>query len=189
MLLLKTPGEEAVGISRVAIEKATMIMGQASELPLADELSGILDERGPAIVVTYRSHHSRFAYGGSTLNGFLGILADWFLTQDVFPSLGRCPVDLQVQPVGRSYADRLHLGIGDHRTPVSGVALEAKALLGGLRTRFYSVGADKESRDNAALMKPVRNGTIRAAMHFAHPAHANHADTDGTCHGDTSNLV
>ncbi len=152
-------------------------------------MAGILDERSPAIVVADGGQHPRFAGGGNTLDGFLWILADRFLTQDVFPSLGRCPVDFQVHVVGCSHADGLNLGIGNHRTPVGGVALEAKALLGGLCTRFYCVGADNEPGENPTLMKTVRNGAIRAAMYFTHPAHANHTDTDGTCHGDTSNVV
>ena len=182
LLLLKAPGEEAIGVARITIEKATVIMGYASQFPLGYELLGILDERRPAIVVADESQHPSLAGGGGTLDGFLRIPADRFFTQDVFSSLSRRPVDFQVHAIGRSHADGLNGGIGDHRAPVGRGALEAKALLGGLGTCFHLVGADNQLGGNPALMKTIWNGAIRAAVHFTHPAHANHPDTDCTCH-------
>ena len=164
-------------------------MGQASQFPLGDELPGILDERRPAIVVADEGQHHSLAGGGCTLDGFLRILADRFLTQGVFPGPGRRPVDFQVHAVGRSHVDDLNCGISDHLTPVGCVALEAKTLLGSLSAGLHRVGADNEPGENPALMKTIWNGAIRAAVHFAHPPHANHTDTDCACHCDTSNVV
>src|SRR5436305_3642400 len=189
MLLLKAPGEEAVGVSCVAVEKATMIMGQASQLPFTDKLACILDERSPAIVVADGGYHPGFTGGSSTPDGFLWIFANWFLAEDVFASLRCCPVDFQMHPIWGSHANGFDLGVGNDGTPVGGIALEAKALLGGSRTCFYGIGADNEPRLNATFIKTVWNGAIRATMHFAHPTHANHPDTDSTCHDDTSNVV
>src|SRR5438105_6451060 len=87
VLLLKTPGEKAVGVACITVEKAAMIMGQLSQFPLGDELSGILDERCPAIVVADEGQYPSLASSGGTLDSFLRILADRFLTQDVFASL------------------------------------------------------------------------------------------------------
>ena len=144
VFLLKAPGEEAIGVARITIEKATVIMGHASQFPLGYELPGILDERCPAIVVADEGQHPGLAGGGGTLDGFLRIPADRFFTQDVFSSLSRRPVDFHVHAIGRSHADGLNGGIGDHRAPVGRGAHEAKTLLGGLGTCFHLVGADNE---------------------------------------------
>jgi hypothetical protein len=48
---------------------------------------------------------------------------------------------------------------------------------------IHRVGADDQSGLNPAAVKTIRNGTIGPTMHFAHPAHADHTDANGTCHG------
>ena len=74
-------------------------------------------------------------------------------------------------------------------TTYASVEQEAKALLGSLRTRLHRVSTDNEPGENPALMKSIRNGPVRAAVNFAHPTHANHSDTDSTCHSDTFHVV
>src|SRR5437588_631359 len=64
----------------IAVEKATMIMGHPSQFAIGDELPGILDERSPAIVVANESQHSGRVGGSGTLDGFLRIPANRFLT-------------------------------------------------------------------------------------------------------------
>src|SRR5215469_3514610 len=189
LLLLKAPGEEAVGITRIAVKKATMIVSQSPQSPLSDKLPGVLDEWRPAIVVADKRQHPSLASSSGTLDGFLGIPSDWFLTQDVFPRLGRGPVNLQVHPIGRSHVDDLNCRVGDHLMPIGRGALKTKTLLGCLYARLHCIGAGNQSWDNPAFMKTVWYGAIRAAMYLAHPAHANHPDTDGTCHGHPSILL
>src|SRR5579875_4006349 len=58
MFSLKTPGEEAIGVSRVAVKEATVIMRQAPQLTIGDELAGILHERCPAIVIANTGQQS-----------------------------------------------------------------------------------------------------------------------------------
>src|SRR5258707_682174 len=164
-------------------------MGQLSQFPFGDELPGILDKRCPAIVIADKGEYPSLASGGCALDGFLRVLANRFLTQDVFSSLSCRPVDFQVHSIRRSHTDDFNLWIGDHLTPVSGVTFEAKALLGSLRTRLHRVSTDNEPGENPALMKSIRNGPVRAAVNFAHPTHANHSDTDSTCHSDTFHVV
>src|ERR1700736_1958495 len=96
VLLLEAPREETVGVSRVAVEKATVIVGQASQFACGDELAGILDDRRPAIVVADEGEYPGLVGGGGALDGFLWVLANRFLTQDGFSGPGDLADDFQV---------------------------------------------------------------------------------------------
>src|SRR6266487_859580 len=182
ILLFEAPREEAIGVSRVAVEKATVVVGQPSQFACGDELSRILNDRRPAIVVADEGEYSSLVGDGGTLYSFLRVLSNRFLTQDGFPGPGCFADDFQVHTVGGSYVDDLNLPVGDDRVPVGCVALEAKALLGSLRASFYLVGTDDEPGKQSTLKKSIWNGSIGATVNFAHPTHPDHTNTNCTCH-------
>src|SRR5579875_1849229 len=189
VFLLKTPGEEAIGVSRVAVEKATVIMCQASQFTIGDELAGILHEWCPAIVIANAGQQTSLTRRCDALNSFLRVLADRFPAEKVLTDLGHRAVNLQMHAVGRGHYDGLNGGVGDYITPIGRVAFKTETLLSRLGACLHLVGADDEPGIQATLVKTVWNGAIRAAVRLTHPAHTNHTNTDCACHCETSHIV
>ncbi len=152
-------------------------------------MQGILDNRCPAIVVADEGEYSCLLRGLKALDGFLRVFANWLLAQDRFPGPGSFANDFQVHAVGSRYVNHLNLWIGDDLMPVGCVAFVAETFLRALSACFHLVGAHHEPGSYSALIETVWNSAIGAAVNFAHPTHADHADTNCTCHDVCSSFL
>ncbi len=145
-------------------------------------LARVLHQRRPAVVVADEAQHACLARRPLDGRCFARIAADRLFAQDVFARRRGSLHHLQMQKVGRRDIDHFHFRIGHHGAPIRRPALEAQAFLRLAGARFHIVGADDQTRLQAAVRKTFGNLPVRAAVLHAHPTHADDADSDDSCH-------
>jgi hypothetical protein len=66
------------------------------------------------------------------------------------------------------------------------VTFEPELFLSSSRSGRHIVRADDQTGHNTAVPEAIWNQAIRAAVHLAHPPHANHRDADRPRHDSNS---
>src|SRR5579863_1292083 len=181
-LPLKAPRQNAVGVAAVIDEEPPPVMRERTELAALDQLSGVLDNRRPAIVVSYPVQGTGLARQAGNLRRLAAVAPNRLFAEDVLACLSRQTDHFQVQMIGGRYIHDVDVRMRDDLLPIGRELLETEPLLRFTGASLDFVGTDDQPRANAALMKPVGNRAVGAAVDQPHPSHSNDADTDFFSH-------
>ena len=92
-------------------------MRYLTQLPGSNQLSGILHQRRPPVVVSDKGTHSATVRCTLDFGGLLRVSTDRFLAKNVFTGFGCSLHDFQMQVIGCRDAYRLDFGIRDQFLP------------------------------------------------------------------------
>jgi hypothetical protein len=178
VLLFKAPREEPKGVAGVAIEKASVVVGDRSQFARGDEVAGVLNDRRPAVVVAGKTHHPRPLHRIGSGDRLLGKASHRLFTRDVL-ARRRCRVhEFQVHTVGRGDIHHIYIGVVDHLAPVGDVLPEAEPFLRGFCPLLIGVGAHHQDRIDPLFDKPVGYHPVRPGVDVSHPPHSDNPDSN-----------
>ena len=179
----ESPRERAPRVGGVAGDELRAVLAHLAEGSRRDQPRSVLDGRRLPVVETDDRPHACARGGGGDIGGLGHGASDGLLAPEVLArsTCGQC--DLTVEAVRCSNADRLHLRVGDHVTPIGRTPLVSELVDGCARARFGLVGGDDEPGLTGTFREVVANTSVRRAVHPTHPAEPDEADADRTHHG------
>ncbi len=175
---LEAPGVEPQRVGAVHGEEAAPVVGDRTQLAGRDELTRVLHQRRPAVVVAHAADHAGGAGCTGGMEHVRGRPADRLLAEHRLACAGHRGHELSVQHVGRRDPDGVDVGVLHHGPPVHRAALEPERADGILDAGRQGVAAGDEPRLIGAFLKQHRDPRQRPAVRLAQPSEADHPDSD-----------
>ena len=172
------PAERAERVATVHREEATTVMSHLAKAAGAQQLTRLQHHRCPTIIETNEIEHASCLRRASDGCRLFWEAAGWFLTVDVFAGRRRRFDDFKVQEIRCGDIDDIDVWVIDDGAPIGISVSEAMTVGGGLRSLRQGIGTGNQLGSCGRIREAVGNEAVGAAVHLAHPAHADHADAE-----------
>ena len=153
-------------------------MSYLAQAARAQQRARVQHHGRPTIIETDEIEHASFLRRAGDGGRLCWEAADWFLAIDMLASRGRRFDDFKVQEIRRGDIDDIDGWVIDDGVPICMRMGETVAVGGGLRSLGQGIGTSDQFGSCWRVRETVWHEAVGAAMHLAHPAHADHADAE-----------